>query len=61
LDAVLGHGPEWAAAYSALIAQYLGYAVRLLWEVEFDWWTEKAGVKIAADPGWISGLLDESS
>lgn len=57
VNKTLGHGPAWANAYTELIEAALGPVVRALWSSEFDWWTEKAAEKVAADPNWLTELL----
>ena len=53
LEVLLGHGPEWAEAYSQLIERHLGAELSALWRAQFLWWTAKASARIAADPNWL--------
>lgn len=57
MDVHAGHGERWAETYRRLISKHLGETWALVWEVEFEWWTEKAAAKIATDPDWLADMI----
>lgn len=52
----IGHTAVWSERVYELLGRHVSRGMAVLWPVEFDWWTEKAAEKIAADLLWLADL-----
>ena len=49
----MGHREEWSQTFDRLLQNQVSVFVAAMWRVQFEWWTDKARERIAADPLWI--------